>query len=541
MNHLNKYQKKVLEEALQLGSGSLSLPMGYGKTLLSLCLAIKQAGPDEKIIVVCSKTLVSSWIHEVEKFFGDEMKHLVYLTTNKETEIPTDVKLVITTPETCSKYYKQDFIAGSFITNLVVNEGRFGQHSITFYERPDKPFGQFNFLYATRFGVLIIDEAQTYTKISSLRAKALASLCATRRWLTSGTIFNEPTLERVLGYHLLINHPGFPRCLPQAGTSLSASNYKGIKGTMIIRKKNQAFIEPCVNEVIIECPLDRNESKIYKGMKTIIDNVRKEIERLKAAKDIEGVRTFNSYMLALIIYLRQTLVCPVLPIATVAVDIADASSNNLLSIFINKEMNKMELDSYLSSKDSVKSTRINQVIKTIQSHKNETVLVFSCFRTTLSILEYYLGSEGSKDPRRLFSINGSMSINARNKMISDFTGSKDGVLLLTYALGAEGLNLQACHNVLLIDLEWNFNKGKQAIARVNRLGQESKHVNVYYYVSNTAIENEILKLHRAKIECIDTLINGGKCNFSRGMNTARIAEIICTDENQDALRGLIQT
>ena len=42
LGKLNNFQKKVLRECVKKGSGGISLPVGSGKTLLSLVLALAQ-------------------------------------------------------------------------------------------------------------------------------------------------------------------------------------------------------------------------------------------------------------------------------------------------------------------------------------------------------------------------------------------------------------------------------------------------------------------------------------------------------------------
>ena len=59
--------------------------------------------------------------------------------------------------------------------------------------------------------------------------------------------------------------------------------------------------------------------------------------------------------------------------------------------------------------------------------------------------------------------------------------SKNGILLLTFGIGANGLNLQCADTVLIADFWWNADKTRQAIARILRYGQEATCINIYYY------------------------------------------------------------
>jgi superfamily II DNA or RNA helicase len=61
MNRLTAYQADIVSECLEKGSGCLVVPMGTGKTVISLVLSQKLAGKGKTLIIV-GKTLIQSWI-----------------------------------------------------------------------------------------------------------------------------------------------------------------------------------------------------------------------------------------------------------------------------------------------------------------------------------------------------------------------------------------------------------------------------------------------------------------------------------------------
>ena len=68
MDKLHKYQVDVYNECLIKGSGGMSLPMGSGKTLISILLCLKQSEyNDSKILIVVAKNLISVWENEIKK------------------------------------------------------------------------------------------------------------------------------------------------------------------------------------------------------------------------------------------------------------------------------------------------------------------------------------------------------------------------------------------------------------------------------------------------------------------------------------------
>ena len=81
VNKLHQSQKEVVMEFLKMQKQNaknftglcLSLPMGFGKTITALTIALTLY---KKFVIVCSKTVITSWIAEIEKFFDkDSLKY----------------------------------------------------------------------------------------------------------------------------------------------------------------------------------------------------------------------------------------------------------------------------------------------------------------------------------------------------------------------------------------------------------------------------------------------------------------------------------
>ena len=257
---LTDIQLDVLNDCLNKKSGGLSLPMGFGKSIISLVLSLEQTKDiNRPILIVMSKTLIESWLHEIKKFFDDKLKYIVfhpeYLKKINQFTMKDDIKVFLTTPDVISKYYKQENISDLFIRQRIENEGLFGQHFVNEYNRPSITFSSINtggaILYSTEWGCLIVDEVQNFTKITTVKCQGIASLFAYNRWALSGTIFNEPVLERILGYYLIIDDEKFPRSLPDAKKYLSSPYFKGTTESLVLRKTNPSFIKTKINQFIV--------------------------------------------------------------------------------------------------------------------------------------------------------------------------------------------------------------------------------------------------------------------------------------------------
>jgi SNF2 family DNA or RNA helicase len=476
---------------------------------------------------------MGSWTTEIKKFFGDTLKYEIMHQNDIKGQIGTwkmksDTNIVLTTIDMLAKCYVDNYVADRFV-NQKYDVIR-GTHILD-YIVPDKPFlnhvcggGTF---FSEEWGCLIVDEVQKYTNIDTNWCQALGAICSKHRWLLSGTIFDEPKISRILGFNIILNAPNKPRNLPDMQKLVTSDDFKGLNETLIHRAKNEAFNPPKVNEVIISHKLTKEEEKVYTMMKQILTEVKKRAEIAKLYQNEEELRKFNSYKLVMIMYLRQSLICPLIPISSVAIEASNMSTRSELSAIIMDELNKLGLKNWLNNEDSIKSSRLTEVLKCINKH-NEKVIVFSCFKSFLDIGEYLIKKE-IKD-RPLFRMTATMSSKDRSKLISNFEKSTNGILLLTYQLGAEGLNLQFASTVLLVDFWWNASKEQQAIGRIYRFGQVSDKINVYFFTANTGIEKILFTKQEAKLQMLHELRTG---KMKTGIPQIKLDEVIKLIEISD--------
>lgn len=545
VRQLNSFQKQVLDECFAKKNGGLSLPMGSGKTLLSLVLGLKLIQESKQpILIVVSKTLISSWVDEIHKFFGKSLLYCVlhpdFLKKTKTManwKLASDCSVVITSSNVIAKYYKDERIEKRFIINDTLNTGMFNVYTVTRYCVPNEPYSQSEIgagtIYAMRWGCLIVDEIQKFTNATTQQCRGLAALCSKYRWGLSGTMFDEPKMERILGYHLIINHPEFPRNLPDATSYVKNQSFTGVANTIVQRRTNEAFKPPRLNEVIVKHSLSVEEEKIYMCMKDTFKDLNKEIEQYKLRDDTVNVRRFGSYILAMITYLRQSLVCPLIPIASTALDMANYDEKSILSQMLNKVLRNLEIDDWLQRESSVISSRIQKVLDVAQQHDKERIIVFTSFRSCLDVLKSVLPKN-----RQQYVMTSTMNTKTRAKTLEEFRKSANGVYLLTYDIGAEGLNIQCSHTVLLMDLWWNSAKTKQAISRVFRLGQTSEVVNVYYFTSNTGVEGALFNKQSDKLVALDEIQHGPLKTAVKSMHVKQIIKLLNIEENVGKLQTL---
>lgn len=534
---LKKSQKEILEECINKKSGGLSLSMGSGKTIISILLSISLSD-NNPVIVVAGKSLISGWEEEIKKFFGIHLKYEIFHKSvlGKEIDkwkINPETKIILTTPEVLVKYYKENKLSNDFVDQRYVNGGVYENH----YSKIYKPllthrFGG-GYLYSIKWGCLIVDEVQKYTNVNTQWCQSISSLHSSHRWVLSGTMFDEPKPERILGYGLILNLKNIPRSLPETKLLIKSPGFRGIGHTMVVRKNNVEFIPPKVNEEIVSASLSKEESIIYTMMKKVLVEVKNRASLAKLVGDKENAKIFNASKLSMLLYLRQALVCPIIPLASVIIDSTSVKKRSVLSTIIMEELAKLKLDKWLNDTESVKSTRVKSVLSKVNKHQNEKVVIFSCFQTIQDILIYYLPKD-----RKVFKMSSSMSSSSRGKLIKKFEKSENGILILSYQMGAEGLNLQFASTVMLVDFWWNASKTQQAIARIFRYGQTAEEINVYFFSGNTALEKIMFEKQKAKISMIGELMSGSIKTKIPMIKTDEIIRLIELEDNKQSIRDI---
>lgn len=532
---LNSFQKEVYQECLVQKSGGLSLTMGSGKTLLSIVVALKQSPPNGKILVICSKSLIPVWLHEIKKFFGKELSHQVlhrsYL--KKMNQWTPEAKLVITTPgllgNTCRDHV---------LHRIVRSHGSPPTH---YYYPAQEPLLEeekgLKALFSTRWSVLIVDEVHDYTNARTNACRGLIGICSDQTWLLSGTVFKEPAPERILGYYSILGYPDTPRCLPDVRiyTKLHGTNsraFPGLASSMVIRESNPSFTHPRINKKIISHQMSAGESQIYLTLKSVLKRVLEKVEELKD-NDPGEAAVYRAYGLALIIYLRQVLVCAHLPITGTVVKSLEIipSRKKRLAKMILQEVSRVTSQEWINDPGNVESSRIRQIVSKSKKYSKEPIVIFTSYRKTLNLIKHFLPED-----RPVFTLEQGYSFQKRGEVLEEFEKSTNGILLLTYTIGSSGYNLQVSKTVFLADFWWNAGTTQQAIARVLRFGQKSSQVNILYFTSNTALEKMIYRKHKDKIDLIRELYHGPSGKKLKSMKIEEIIQFTQMKENEKYLR-----
>ena len=135
------------------------------------------------------------------------------------------------------------------------------------------------------------------------------------------------------------------------------------------------------------------------------------------------------------------------------------------------------------------------------------ILIFSQMTKMLDILEDYCNERRYQYCR----IDGDTSLEARERMISEFTqkNSTKFIFLLSTRAGGLGLNLMTSDTVILYDSDWNPQMDLQAMDRVHRIGQ-TKPVLIYRLLCENTIEEKILERQAMRLKLDSLVIQQGR-------------------------------
>lgn len=127
---------------------------------------------------------------------------------------------------------------------------------------------------------------------------------------------------------------------------------------------------------------------------------------------------------------------------------------------------------------------------------DEKVVIFAYYRPTLAYLMRRLTADGISTTV----IHGGILNEQRWEEIERFKDVRGPRVLLSSEVGSEGIDLQFCRVMANYDLPWNPMRIEQRIGRIDRVGQQAKHLSIVNFkVKDTIEERLYIRLH-AKLE-----------------------------------------
>lgn len=212
----------------------------------------------------------------------------------------------------------------------------------------------------------------------------------------------------------------------------------------------------------------------------------------------EGVQNSDhmTQLLAPISHIRKAKDCIDLPdMNIIPIDLGLPDDTLLAEANIEKPEAYMALLERLSR---AKAPHMMEWVKEFLESSNDQLVMFSMYLEPIYALQ-------AKHPKKVVVITGAESSKEREANVLAFQSGKVRVIAMSYAAGAESLNLQNAHIALHLGYPWTDGKLKQALGRINRSGQKNKTMN--YFLTSGFNDARILNLVRSKEEATTEVEN----------------------------------
>ncbi len=501
----------IVRSSHGIRGGILALELGLGKTLVSIAHALMKQSKTNPILVVCTKTLMWEWKNQLQKFFGDNIKVLYFhseligkphfLNISKKEFKEYDV--VVTTYDVvrgeCSKKHHDSR------WRILGESGRgIGMREATGVEKSkENPYGP-ALLFKLHFPTIISDESQKFNNHKTALFRSMMSMEADFKWCLSGT----PIRNRDKDLFALLRWCGYNGASTvYEWSSILINNHHLTNYILSMDYKDAEIQLPDLHTQEIEVKFTKNESRAYE----YYENGAKQAFRNYM---LGGVN--YATILAILTRLRQVCTASYL----VCGESKRGFQGKTRDQMTDEKKSMRELDkimnglaSWIKDKNGESgkcSSKIRALIDLLISiPKDEKVLVFSIFTSTIDLITEALGEE--QPEMRFCVVDGSVKGRERDETLKKFKTEDIQIMFATYGVCGEGLNLIEASRVVCLESWWTFAVPKQAIGRAHRLNQK-RDVIVYKFIIKGTIEERMWEMCDQKQEMADGIVKGGKMN-----------------------------
>ena len=437
--------------------------MGLGKTPCVATLTMKtlysQRAINSCTLYICPKNLLGTVRHEFHKFFGDQVKVLIF---HRDFQGPLN--------SFQTQFSDFDVIITSYATAV---------NNIQSLE---------NF----RWFRIILDESHSIRNRSTKRFKAINRLQSDRRICLTGTpihnslkdMFNQ--LE-FCGYIKPPKLKPTKKNLKEQGLMqmIRFVEYKDAKTVTLPTKNVYTRLYTLNDRERFLHELYAHETKeLYKQLMDAAGRDKSAIA-LNVEKNIRKVIQVCSS--PFLLCAESKSLKPIVP------ERLDAQVCNP----------DPEVDAFIKNRavSGLQSSKMLAFRELIQEISGKTV-VFANQTATL-----YLARETSKDLCKSVFIHGSLQSKKREELFSDFRINPDvSVLFMTLQLGSVGLNLTEATNVIFLEPYWSYAALHQGECRVHRIGQ-TQVVDIYYLIGKDTMELSVFACAEKKRKLVREIVD----------------------------------
>lgn len=432
--------------------------VGLGKTIEAgiIMKELLHRGLVRSVLVLTPASLTEQWREELSQKFGEEFT-------------------VMNTPQEWRDVRDEE--SGRWLTSL--DRAKLQQHSTE--------------ILAREYDLLVVDEAHKLKNRSTLAWKFVNQIRKRYVLMLTATPVQNDLLEL---YSLItILSPG------QLGT-VRAFRRHFLDNTDKREPKNETALRGLLNDVMIRNRRSKVDVQFPKRRAAIYHLSLSEAEwRLYADVTDYIRRSFrnvgeNKFLrLTLTTLQRELSSSP----QAVAATLRKMAEDRLYS-----DDARAEMRDFLALAESIPVGRKLQAVQEILERFPGKFLIFTEYRQTLDTIvtqlhQWGISAEG---------FHGGLSIGQKEAAVATFRRAEDdggARVLVSTESGAEGRNLQFCHQLINYDLPWNPMRVEQRIGRLHRLGQ-TKDVTIFNLSCNETIEAHVIDLLARKIRMFELVI-----------------------------------
>jgi len=456
------YQKEALEFAKNAQSCVIALSIGLGKSPTSMGYADYLG---QRTLVVCPASLRGQWFDELKKFNNLDPSKIVIDGSREKRE------------KQWGTAKKCQYVICSYDLMRQKND-------------LDKAK-----LYLNGNGLLIFDEIMRIKNRESKRTKACIDL--RNKAFSCIGLTGQPVDNNLGEFYTILNivSPGFvPSYEKFAEMFLVRELRQGPNGRsywQILGERNVDEFRDLIKPLVIR--KEKREVLNLPPTSTIIRTVELSKEQKRIEKRLlELAKEDPDNILKYFTYSRENLISP----ALLPVEILDAPrgldlwsqverKENLFLEYIPSKVQEL-LEGKIKPEDIELTPRLLEVKDILEESGKEKIIVFSTYVKALELVKRCLTNEDCA------MVAG--DYNTEDE-IEKFRG--DTRILLASEKAQEGLNLQHCSSMIILNSSWTFSRMEQLRGRIERKGQI--HPMTFYELnSNSVIESRINKILKKK-------------------------------------------
>ncbi len=428
---LPDYQKKGILFAAFREAAVIADEMGLGKTAQAIGAAVlkKQLLGFKRTLIVCPASLKQQWKQEIERF------------TNETAIIANGL------PEKRLSVY-QDTSAFFIIVNyevLLKDIGYFSQHSSW---SPD---------------LLIVDEAQRIKNFATQTAQVLKKIQRKHTLALTGT----PIENRLIDLYSIVEFTdpyflsplwefSYQYCFFDEKQRNKITGYYNLHE--LHERLKPILLRRTKADVLDELP-EISEVNVPVTLHELQQNYHQEFGRAVAAILGKKLMTPFDHQKLMQLLAKMRMAC---------------NSTFLIDKETNHSPKLAELRHILLEKLDI-------------LHQPRKIIIFSEWMRMGDLIGKMLFDYGIG----FAMLNSYVPVQQRNEIISKFNHDAGCKVLLCTDVGSTGLNLQIADTVINFELPWNLAKKLQRIGRIDRIGQQQRHLTVINLYAENSIEEKI--------------------------------------------------